>query len=455
LRSVTVWVWLLLSLLPILLVSTIATFPGELLDEVLPSWSFVPTSWTWTRIGLPWPLEFLMTGKAAVVWRPTEWDSPHALLVGGVLNDVTQRPRSLWSNRLVLQGIDILDRSKVDIEKKIPSPPAVSLRGRHLEGAVLFDATLRKGDFTGAYVKGARLDRADLREAKLGCAYDGRDNQCTDLRGVRLDYAQLQGANLRGAQLQGAVLNKARLEGDDLVGAQLQSAELFDVHLQGANLSCARLQGGLLARAQLQGAVLDNAQLQGVSLKGAKLQAASLDHVFVWRADANDIAAEGARVTNIETAPTQAGCPSPVMQWTAKDFADLKQLIETVIPSPGFQRTLALRRIAQLDPDPEMKSEWQPDAWIRLERLQPPKEYEKTLAAGLRQIGCAAEGAPYVIRGFLRASFDKRFTADPAQAAAVAQYFLDDARCPGARGLLDEDKAALEEIQRSDAPAKP
>jgi uncharacterized protein YjbI with pentapeptide repeats len=165
-------------------------------------------------------------------------------------------------------------------------PATISLRGRHLEGAVLIGAHLRKADFTGAYLQGAVLYAADLRGATFGCAHNGRVMQCADIQGARLDYAQLQGAFL-----------------DD---------------------------------AQLRGASLDNAELQG-----------------------------------------------------------------------------------------------------------------------LRRIGCAAGGAPYVIRGLLGNEFYKRFTSDRAQAAVVAQAFLDEAHCPGARGLSEQDKAALQEIHDSYASAKP
>jgi hypothetical protein len=132
LRRPRVAAWLPASLLPLLLVFTIATFPGEWLEEELYGETPVPQ--------LPWELD--QTGR---------WRSPHELLVAGKVDYVTQRPVSLWSNRLVLPNLEIGDRLKFDAEGKITlSPETVSLRGRNLEGAVLAFAHLRKADFTAA-----------------------------------------------------------------------------------------------------------------------------------------------------------------------------------------------------------------------------------------------------------------------------------------------------------------
>ena len=78
--------------------------------------------------------------------------------------------------------------------------------------------------------------------------------------------------------------------------------------------------------------------------------------------------------------------------------------------------------------------------------------YDKSLAQSLRQIGCDAGGASYVIHGLLRNLID-RFGPGSAEPAAVAAAFLDDANCTGARDLLEEDKAKLREIRDGRPPA--
>jgi uncharacterized protein YjbI with pentapeptide repeats len=462
----TVWVCLfaLASLLPILLVFTVATFPGEWLDESLPTLPLVPS-----------------------------WASPHALLVGGEANEVTKRPRTPWSNRLILPGISAIDHARSDAgERIVASPEMVTLRGRHLEAAVLDGAHLRNIDFTGADLKAAVLDFADLRETKFQCASTaysegGMDfldrilaeeqQQCADLRRASLYYAQLQGAVLDGsqlqgasldsAQLQGASLGEARLQGAVLDNAQLEGAFLYDGRLQGASLDSARLQAANLGYAQLQGALLDSAQLQGASLsyaqlqgaslKNTKLQDASLDSVFVWRAaPPQDAGAEGARIIQLLTGSIYQGyCPKyDYCKWTAEAVANLERIIGTdTPPGPHGEETkaAALARIALLDPG--NTSEWQADTWTRLEKPMPQpadyeEAYEKHLAARLQQLGCAAEG-PYVISGFLLGgSLENRFAADPALAARIANAFLDAPNCTGARGLSEPDKASLRKTIR-------
>jgi hypothetical protein len=110
------------SLAPVVLVVTIATFPGEWLEENLPSLQFIP-----------W--------KDGKEWRLT---SLHKLLVAGEVDQAARKPKSLWLNLLVLPGFDVIDHTKFDSEAKIEAlPETISLRARHLEGAVLIGTRVR------------------------------------------------------------------------------------------------------------------------------------------------------------------------------------------------------------------------------------------------------------------------------------------------------------------------
>ena len=227
------------SLAPVLIVTAIATFPGEWLDDTL---------WNDGK-HMPWRLASL-----------------HELLVAGEVDFAARKPTSIWSNRLVLPGLDAIDHTKFDNEAKIEAvSETISLRARHLEGAVLIGATLRKADFTAAQLQGARLDGSACG-AQVQLRQPTQLQQCAQLQGASLLGAQLQGASLLGAQLQGASLDNAQLQGASLDGAQLQGASLLGAQLQGTSLDNAQLQGASLYGAQLQGASLDNAQLQGASL---------------------------------------------------------------------------------------------------------------------------------------------------------------------------------------------
>jgi uncharacterized protein YjbI with pentapeptide repeats len=463
-KRVKVQALLLASVIPVVLVITIATFPGEWLEENLPPVRLIPT----TRAA--WALPSVQ----AIQTPGAGWVTLHELLVGGEVNYVMGRPQSLWSNVLVLPNFEVGDRVKFDAEGKMAiSSDTLSLRGRSLEGAVLVFAHLRKGDFTGASLAGADFTGADLREAKFefngiggspaffSIGYNkeiacNKNIVCAQLRGVNFSLAQVQGASLAraqvqgaiflGAQLQGANLDQAQLQGIALVAEQLRAASLNLAELQGANLRFARLEGANLDNAQLQGADLTFAQLQGASLDNAQLDGASLHHDYVWRTNppTNTI---GASLAAPEPGPRYSGldCPTAECIWSEASYAVLKSLIENSVPSVG-ERDQALRWIATLEGPPYLADEGSAKAWTALAKAsaRSADSYFNTLAEKFKEIGCAAEGAPYVIGGLMRKTaenkvlLDYRFESHLSQEAEVAAAFLDEARCPGARGLSGE-----------------
>jgi Pentapeptide repeats (8 copies) len=193
-KRVKVLAWMLVSILPVLLVCTIATFPGEWLEENLPPVRLVPTTWAaWTAPSVQ-----------AIQTSGSGWATLHELLVADKVNYVTGTPQSLWSNVLVLPNFEVGDRVMFDAEGKIAiSSDALSPRGRSLEGAYFVHAHLKKADFTGARLSGTDFVHAEVHEAKFGCAFTG----------TAWYRAQMQGTTFGFAQLQGASLNEARLEG--------------------------------------------------------------------------------------------------------------------------------------------------------------------------------------------------------------------------------------------------
>jgi uncharacterized protein YjbI with pentapeptide repeats len=428
------------------------------------------------------------------------WTSPHTLLVAGEVNYVTSRPQSLWSNVLVLPNFEIGDRVKVDADSKVAiSSDTLTLRGRSLEGAVLVNAHFRKADFTGAQLPRANFLNADLREAKFECGRIGESNSgffsrgekdkiCAQLQsailvsanlqgasfggaqlqGAFLSAAQLQGASLNEAQLQGAVLATARLEGASLDQAQLQGAAINDAWLQGSSLIGAQLQVASLIGARLQGALLAFTELQGAALATAQLQGALLSKNFVWRTDPNFVwrtepppnTSDGASAALIDAPNTEPkyglGCPQPC-NWTEASSAALKSLIENSVPA-GPTREQALLRIAKLEKPPNVADEVSVKAWMDL--AQAPAQsaglYSDTLSKMLTEIGCGIDGAPYVVGGLIR-RLHQRYEDDLLQDAKVAAAFLDEAKCQGAHGLSQENKAKLLEIRdrRPSAPPGP
>jgi len=79
--------WLPASFLPLLLVFTIATFPGEWLEEKVSPVRLVPTSME------AWQLPSV----EAIQKDGSGWATLHELLVAGEVDYVTRKPQSLWS----------------------------------------------------------------------------------------------------------------------------------------------------------------------------------------------------------------------------------------------------------------------------------------------------------------------------------------------------------------------
>ena len=452
----------IVSIALLLLAFTVATFPGEWLDKSPLTARFIPTR--------------------DPINRSLRLMTPHELLVAGDIDFVGRKPTSLWSNRIVLPGIDLIDHAKFDTDAKLDAvAETFSLRGRRLEGAVLIDAKLRKVDFTASRLTGAFLDRADLRGAKFECASSRAKAQsesnpnrptsneegekvCARLEGAKLTSAQLQGASLEGAHLQGASLDRAQLQGASLDLAELHGATLDQAKLQGASLRGAKLQGASLRFAHLLGASLSFATLNGARFAGAELQGAELDAadvenasfggVFVWRADPPRT--KGAIVVAPQTAPKtrfSEDCPPDRIpcDWSPLSYAALKRHLEQEIPN-GKNRDRALEQITIVDPANEIGDEKsRADAWADLARSSPSSEiYLKGLVTQLQAIGCDAATAPYVTRGLIRSVFGPATRNPPAVLAAA---FLDEAKCPGARGLSDNEKETLREVVRAGAGA--
>jgi uncharacterized protein YjbI with pentapeptide repeats len=457
-----------LNLVLLFLVFTIATFPGEWLNEHVPSVAWVPTRWP----GLPAgssraepaeaeralaagsPAQAPTIGQSAIdgwrrvrqnvtdVWSSMGPTSLYRLLVGGDVDFVEQRPQSVWSNILVLPNLDLSDRTKANAK--------LSFRGRHLEKAILVGAVMEKADFTGAELAGANLSGANLRQAKFDCDEEGGKDKGGD---EKWKCSNLQGALLVGAQLQGASLDGAQLQGALLVGAQLQGASLDEAELQGALLDRAQLQGAWLDGAELQGASLDQAQLQGAWLDRAELQDASLGNVFVWRMVAPERrSVEHARIASpvhdakyfdIQCKEREYRC-----EWTKEYYEALKAKIEAV--PAGQLREEALQRIKPLGRRPFAVDEnvAKRRQVLRETSKAEVKAYPARLAEILIKTGCDGRGVPYVIRGLTR-QLDDRFASGDPNKAAVANAFLAPG-CEGARGLSDDDKATL---RRLAAPA--
>jgi uncharacterized protein YjbI with pentapeptide repeats len=394
---------------------------------------------------------------------PGEWMREHlpepsslqALLFEGDVDPVSGRPRSVFSNRLVLTNQSFV----VDPEKHDKITVSPSFRGRDLRLAVLYLADLRKVDFTGAQLQGASLFEAQLQGARLngaqlqgatlnGAQLQGATLNEAQLQGALFGYAQLQGATLNGAQLQGAWLYEAQLQGASLDGAQLEGAWLDEAQLQGASLNQAQLQGARLNGAQLQGASLDGAQLQGASLYEAQLQGAELAHVSVWRA----FGSPNLYLADLPNIDPQLANKKPWEDY--ETFVRWRDAIANSVRA-GRLRDDVINSLAVLDPTGKKEPEDLLDQryWERAHSSQPQgEEVLGKRAMFLTDLACL-EDAPYVARGLLQILEGIR---DPEQFldAGGRKLFTDrllkgksdPTACPGTRGFTDTDWANLSKL---------
>jgi len=402
---------------------------------------------------------------------PGEWMKTHlpepselqALLFEGNVDRMRGRPQSVFSNRLVLTNQSFI----VDPEKLVTH----SFRGRDLRLAVLNFSDLRKADFSGAQLQGARLSGELQGASFLGAQLQGAD-LIGALQGASLTGAQLQGARLSG-ELQGASFLGAQLQGADLIGAlqgasltgaqlqgarlsgELQGASLIRAQLQGADLSGAQLQGADLSEAQLQGASLHRAELQGARLSGAQLQGAWLVNVLVWRASGTP---------NLYLADFP---DIDIHQKPWKDdetFGEWRDAIANSVPA-GPLRARVIEQLAVLDPTGKKESKDLLDQryWERAHSSQPQgEEFWGKRAMFLADLACSGRGrladlwwgdsTPYVARGVLQNLQSREFKEflDAGARKLFTDRLLegksDSTACPGVRGFTDTDWADLSKL---------
>lgn len=385
-------------------------------------------------------------------------------LVEGDVDPLDRTLNSVWSNRLVLAGFDIVDHVKLDDSKLAAMPIMGSLRGRDLSGAVLIGANLPKVDFTGAILDGADFTSANLQEAKFTCAditesvpiigkrcaefvganFSSADLKYSDftlahLENAVFDRADLSGAELRVAHAPGALFRFTDLRLADLAWGDFRGSSFEGADLQGANLSMANLTLAELPYATMSGVDLNSSKLSGANLymtillaagvSNASFDATRLVETHLWRAEDLQLA-DSSRVVAPEIRAV-ANCPpqsrdkvDPDCAFTHEKFvnllADLKR-----ISSRAPSGEMAIKRMEErLDPaatlppqDNDKQDYWDSRASNNLD-LQ---KYERVLFGVFSEIGCAERNNRQFLERLISNSEDKRirlFTTDQSGAAA-------------------------------------
>ena len=465
-RGLTLGAMYGLTGLAALLLLVFATFPGERLDAVL------------------WP--------QPDPWLPAPVRAIRVALIAGDVNPATRKPESLWSNRLVLSGLNVPAERKLDSPDKLAAASeSISLRNRNLDGAVLIGADLRKADLVGASLRWAIMLGADLTEAQLGCIgtwiggeaasgavperapicarLDGAILSAARLSGVEASGAVFQGAEMFGAELFGARLLGASFAGTSLAGATLDAAvaagalfhaaNMRGTSLRGAYLFEAQFQASDLTDARLDGAILDKARLQGTTLENATLTGASLSEAYVWRSDAR-----AAKVTAADlrtrSERRSAPCVSPARtgdcEWGPQDYTAWRATVETTLPAGWLRDLVLIRSSDKLDPakpDDPAVMRWWADA-----RASPASQEAVAdhMAREWMAIACQAAGAPHVARAL--AGIVLMQSPDGAESRLPARRILTrllDPGCLGAKDIRADTRSRLKDlVETMDDPTR-
>jgi uncharacterized protein YjbI with pentapeptide repeats len=379
------------------------------------------------------------------------------ILFEGKINEVTGRPASLFSNRLVLLDQDFVELGDEQIEK---IDVTRSFRGRNLEEAVFARNDLRKVDFAGAKLTEANFIDSRLEGAEFGCAFDGSEdgiaqisgkgNGCTSLQGANFSGANAQGASFLGAQLQGAVFDNAKLYGANFGFALLQGANFDHASLQGADFDSAQLQGASFYKAQLQGASFFFSSIQGAFFESASLQGATLDNAFVWRVRGIGAAnSEFVQAHDIVRAQVYRDLfTGDNLSFSAGAFLELQKLTTGSVSSEKLKREIQAS-ISVLDPS--AKDDSLTSSQAELDKLE-TNESDSARAIFLGELACSVEGAPYLAAGMLLRKRDKSegtiAALEGKVRAQVANHIISlkaSKSCPGIRGEAEDATKQLRE----------
>ncbi|MDI1445068.1 DUF2169 domain-containing protein [Polyangium sp. 6x1] len=184
----------------------------------------------------------------------------------------------------------------------------VKLRGARIERSNLLELDVSGVDFREVALPGTVF----LDVIADGANFDGADLE--NLRVVGVDRgSSLVGATFRRTNLRGAFLRGARLAKADFTDAILDEIDFSKCDLTGARLDGARMRQARLMKANLTNASVDRADLMEALLGGAILRGARFEQASLFRADTVGAVGDdrtsfrGANVNFVRKLPRQHG----------------------------------------------------------------------------------------------------------------------------------------------------
>jgi uncharacterized protein YjbI with pentapeptide repeats len=447
------------SLLVLTFSFSVASFPGERADASLPTVNIIPTAWK------PPSLSTLSSWQAFSRWIDSlSLVSVHKLLFAGPIDDVTRRRSSLFSNTLVLTNFDVYNALKIDDPNKIGWKDRIlTLRGRHLEGAIFDDAKLLKTDLSFAFLEhasfsGAIMPGVDLRGAHL----DGASLLTTNLKGADLTSANLLGASIVLSHFEGASLLSANLIGAAVVESYFSGAILDDADFRGA---IDQLADNDNVGPNFTGASLKQTDFQGALLINTNFGAADLSGAYFWRSDLDGSKFDSALCSDVVLSAT-AGLDKDGKQapWTPDMFKGLVEGTETDSRFEDIKMSVR-QNLKVLDCESTNQDPFIPPCGERAKESKATKVYaevfrkscfpkeqdhDRVVLTQLQNLVCNGdEDSIYVLRSLLKyrdVVTGKEFEP-PSQRAAEFMSFVLSKSCPVSSALSDSDRGELEYLR--------
>jgi uncharacterized protein YjbI with pentapeptide repeats len=204
--------------------------------------------------------------------------------------------RFLYEAGLIYANNPIIDLSLADLTNIAldgAQLPNVDLNGADLNGAQLSSTNLSNSDLRNTNFTNAELNNANLNYALLNNAIL---NNAT-LSEISLIHANLSKTKLVSASLDYAILTSATLYRADLFDAILSDANLSQADLTYSNLGSSHLDYAVLKQAHIGYADLSYATLTNAILIGADLNHADLNHTNLDMANLSSVVLDNADVS--------------------------------------------------------------------------------------------------------------------------------------------------------------
>jgi uncharacterized protein YjbI with pentapeptide repeats len=175
------------------------------------------------------------------------------------IDDVSGRPTALFSQRLVLQ--------KLDVNSESMKAQKVNFRGRNFVEADFSGSKLDGVDFNASNLDRANFSDASLIRVKISCTDSVSKNYDNTKEGISYNDPPEHCASLRQANLNDANLQFADIDYISLEGASMQEADLRFVEFSGTNLDGTDFRGSKFSKLMEDPATTKFADFRGSTIE--------------------------------------------------------------------------------------------------------------------------------------------------------------------------------------------